>query len=84
MPRIFNYKHVVANLETDKWNADTHHCDCSNAKFCDPNHGHLVTGDLNFVTNDELRLLLTKGPTYREANDVDWKKAFHCIKKRCM
>ena len=25
--------------------------------------------------------MLTKGPTYREANDVDWTKAYHCIQK---
>ena len=24
---------------------------------------------------------MTKGPTYREANEIDWKKAFHCIKR---
>ena len=24
---------------------------------------------------------MTKGPTYREANKIDWKKAFHCIKR---
>ena len=79
--KIFNYKDVVEDLETLEWNDDEHKCDCSNSEFCDPSHGHIVTGNLNIITNDKLRSLLTKGPTYREANKIDWKKAFHCIKR---
>ena len=79
--KIFNYKDVVKDLETLEWNDDEHKCDCSNSEFCDPSHGHIVTGNLNIITNDKLRSLLTKGPTYREANEIDWKKAFHCIKR---
>ena len=26
-------------------------CDCSNSSFCDPHHGHIVTGDLRIVEN---------------------------------
>jgi hypothetical protein len=79
--QIFNYKTVVESLETKEWNADAHQCGCSTSEFCDPQHGHIVTGNLNVITNDKLRRLLTKGPTYREANDLDWKKVFTCIKK---
>ena len=66
---------------------------CSESKLCDPNHkhGHVVTGDLNIITNAKLRSLLTKGPSYREAERVDWKRNFHsilngitdCISKWC-
>ena len=77
--QIFNYKKVVEDLETKEWDADAHTCACSNSEFCDSDHGHIVTGNLNIVANDKLRLLLSKGPTYREANNVDWKKVFHCI-----
>ena len=79
--QIFNYKTVVENLETKEWNADAQQCGSSTSEFCDPQHGHIVTGNLNVITNDKLRRLLTKGPTYREANDLDWKKVFTCIKK---
>ena len=79
--KIFNYKKVVEGLETKTWNADDLTCECSNSKLCDPDHGHIVTGNLNVITNNKLRSLLTKGPKYRESNKVDWKKVFHCIKR---
>ena len=46
----------------------------------DPNHGHVMTGNLNIVANRKLRVLLSKGPSYREANNIDWGKVYICIK----
>ena len=33
--------------------------------------GHVITGDLNIIKNDELRQLI-KSPSYRERNNIDW------------
>ena len=55
--KIFNYKNVVENLDT-KCNVDDFTCDCSNSKLCDPDHGHIVTGNLDVITNRKLRSLL--------------------------
>jgi hypothetical protein len=79
--KIFNYKKTVQDLKTHKWLPDDHHCECSKSIHCDPNHKHIVTGNLNFVSNVKLRSLLKKGPSYREAKPIDWKRAFNCIKK---
>ena len=40
-------------------------CSCSESIFCDPHHGHIVTGDLRIVENAKLRKLLSK-VNYRE------------------
>ena len=49
-------------------------CDCKNSKFCDPHHGHIVTGDLKVIKNKKLRSLLSKSPGYRERQSVNWKR----------
>ena len=49
-------------------------CECQNSQFCDPYHKHIITGDLRFVTNAKLRQLLGKGPNYREARTMNFKK----------
>ena len=56
-------------------------CDCSNSPFTDSKHGHIVTGNLNIVSNHKLQVLLSKGPSFREANKIDWGKVFLCIKR---
>ena len=33
------------------------------------------------MENKKLRILLSKGPSYREANNIDWGKAFSYIRK---
>ena len=35
------------------------------SEFCDPDHGHITTGDLHVVKNQRLRKLFTKGPNCR-------------------
>ena len=71
---IFNYKDTVDNVVTNDWNDNTLVCDCKHSAFCDPHHGHVVTGDLRIIENKKLRSLLCKGPTYREPRNVNWDK----------
>ena len=49
-------------------------CSCSGSTFCDPHHGHIVTGDLRIIENPKLRKLLTKGPNYRENKTINYSK----------
>ena len=52
---IFNYKDVVDEVIADDWKQDTAiTCSCSNSEFCDPHHGHVVTGDLRIIENRKL------------------------------
>ena len=78
--KIFNYKDVVLDLKPKEWCATDHSCGCSISPFMDPDHGHIMTGDLKIVANHKLRGSLSQGPSYREANSVDWGKVFVCIK----
>ena len=71
----------MKDLQASEWCSNDHVCDCSNSPFADSNHGHVVTGNLNIVGNQKLRSLLSKGPSYREANKIDWGKAYLCIKR---
>ena len=47
----------------------------------DPDHGHIITGDLRIVSNSALRKLLSKGPNYREPKTMNFKKCKEVIKE---
>ena len=34
--------------------------------------GHVITGDLRIITNKKLRELVSKGPNFREQNNINW------------
>ena len=40
-------------------------CNCSESSFCDPAHGHVVTGNIIIIKNNKLRKLLSKGPNLK-------------------
>ena len=37
-------------------------CNCITSPLTDPNHRHIVTGDIRIVQSSKLRKLLCKGP----------------------
>ena len=81
---IMNYEQTVRSIRFEKdedisffVNAETgspYPCLCSESRFCDPHHQHIVTGDLRIVENQKLRKLLTKGPNYREPKTINFSK----------
>lgn len=76
--KIFNYKHTVADIDTHDtatYGTGLPSCDCENSEFCDPNHGHILTGDLRIIGNQKLRKLVARGPNFREAKMINWD---HC------
>ena len=78
-PKIFNYKSVLKeiDLDADK-NAPT--CSCSNdSPFIHNPVGHIITGDLNIISNKLLQDVLLKGPKYREPKSFSWKQNFKII-----
>ena len=62
-----NYEQTVRSIRFEKdedisffVNAETgspYPCLCSESRFCDPHHQHIVTGDLRIVENQKLRKL---------------------------
>ena len=72
---IFNHKKAVQNTDITSFLNDptTVPCNCTNSPFVDEHHGHIITGDLNIVENDQLKELLQKGPKYREPENINWE-----------
>ena len=82
--KILNYRETVANLDVfvDEDVSFVHNlptCNCENSEFCDPEHKHVVTGDLRIITNAKLRKLFSKGPNYREHKTLNYQKCKQSI-----
>ena len=75
--KIFNHKKFVESLDIESFiqNETIIPCNCQNSQFKDPDHGHIITGDLRIVHNNKLRKLITKGPKYRQPSTISWDKA---------
>ena len=58
---------VVEKLDFDSGTEDMQ-CDCSTCKYCYELAGHVVTGDLSIIRDATLRVLVEKGPSFREQN----------------
>ena len=82
--KIFNYIDTVNNLDandSETLGTGISQCECQGSTFCDPSHGHIITGNLNIIKNNKLRNLLSKGPNYREPKTINWnacKKEIVC------
>ena len=70
--KIFNQKRVIEGLDFDIGTRDMS-CNCSTSKYCYEPVGHVITGDLTIIRDAKLRTLISKGPSYREQNCVNWK-----------
>ena len=46
-------------------------CVCSSSVYKYEPCGHILTGDLKIIKDVNLRESITKGPTYREQNNVN-------------
>ena len=89
--KIFNHKKIFQTLDIDLILQDRTiiPCNCHLSEFKDPDHGHIITGDLRIVQNNKLRKLLSKGPKYREPVSINWnncktelkKAVLNCIKQ---
>ena len=56
-------------------------CDCSKSRFCDENMKHIITGNLDIITNKKLRKLMTYGPNYRTPNRINWDWVYEEVDK---
>ena len=77
--KIFNYKEVLQSLDLDDFKAHPPSCTCSSSPYLYSPAGHVVTGDLNIVENEQLKNILAKGPKYREPKSFSWKYNFKLI-----
>ena len=71
--KSFNLKQSIKDLDLS--------CDCHVSDYRYEPVGHVVTGNLGIVGNRKLRKLLSKGPSYREQNNINWDTNQKIIKK---
>ena len=75
--KLFNYKKFVQDIDVDSFidNPDILPCDCDHSPFVNHDHGHIISGNLNIVSDHNLRKLISKGPKYREPSPFSYKQA---------
>ena len=56
-------------------------CDCHSSRFNYSPLGHVITGDLNIVSNPKLRDIFRKCPEYRLPQKIDWFLDYDLIRK---
>ena len=86
--KIMNYEQTVRSIQhmtegeisltLDSETSSLFPCSCSESEYCDPHHGHVVTGDLRIIENAKLRKLFSKGPNYRENKTINFNT---CLKE---
>lgn len=75
--KVLNYRQ---SLEEDCVSSDLT-CNCSSNLYCNPVLGHVVTGDMSFVKDTQLRNLLNKGLNFRVPKHRDPTRALTTIQK---
>ena len=78
--KVFNFKQTIKNLDFEIGTSNLS-CECHASDFRYEPVGHVVTGNLGIVENRKLRKLLSKGPSYREQNNINWDTNQKIIKK---
>ena len=78
--KIYNFKQSIKDLDFEIGTTNLS-CDCHVSDFRYEPVGHVVTGNLGIVGNRKLRKLLSKGPSYREQNNINWDTNQKIIKK---
>ena len=79
-PKIFNHKATLKEINADDLLKDPPSCSCNEMpQYIHDPVNHIITGNLNIVTNDKLKELLSRGPKYREPRSFSWQQNFKII-----
>ena len=71
--KVFNFKQATSNLNFEIGTVNMP-CNCSTSPYIYAPAGHIVTGNFGIIKDKHVRKLLTKGPTYREQNNINWNR----------
>ena len=66
-------------LDVEQLRQNPPKCSCSSSPFNYSPAGHIITGDVNIVQNEDLRSLILKGPKFREPRSFKWRQNFVSI-----
>ena len=79
--KIFNFKQCVKNITNFEVGMTEISCDCHESQFRYEPVGHVITGNLGIIENRKLRKLVSKGPSYREQNNINWNTNLKILRK---
>ncbi len=54
-------------------------CGCQDSAYMYNNAGHIITGDLNIISNPKLRQLFGKGARYRVPRPIEWNEVYRVV-----
>lgn len=75
---LFNYRNTVLDAE------DCNSCNCCNfvnTPFFDDYHKHIITGNLNFIDNDRIRVIMSYGSKFRLNKKIKYNNALQTFCK---
>ena len=78
--KIFNFKQSIKDLDFERGTTNLS-CDYHVSDFRYEPEGHIVIGNLGIVGNRKPRKLLSKGPSYKQQNNINWDTNQKIIKK---
>jgi hypothetical protein len=78
-PNFFNYKQTLQSLDIDNLTLNPPTCSCSPSPFNYSSAGHIITGDVDIVENEDLKSLIRKGPKFTEPRSFNWRQNFVSI-----
>ena len=70
--KLFNYKQTLQCLDIDHLILNPPTCSCSSSSFKYSPAGHIITGDVDIVENEDLKSIILKGPKFREPRSFNW------------
>jgi hypothetical protein len=76
--KLFNYKQTLQCPDIEQLRQNPPKCSCSSPFNYSP-AGHIITGDVNIVQNEDLRSLMLKGPKFWEPHSFKWWQNFVSI-----
>ena len=77
---ILNCRQTVQESNFESWQASEGTCDCHQSNFRDSNHNHVLTGNLEIISNFKLKKLFSKGPGYREPRTLNFDLVKETVK----
>jgi hypothetical protein len=72
--KLFDYKQMLQCLDIEQFRQNPPKCSFFSSPFNYSPAGHIITGDVNIVENEDLRSLILKGPAFREPCFFKWCK----------
>ena len=70
--KIFNYSRAVKDFDINTFLNGGYTCDCESSDYTYKPCKHVLTGNLDIISDWNLRNLFSKGPKYRESRTINF------------